>query len=311
MRAIVRSTLPPALRPGDPVRVIAPAGSFPQQALERGLEVLARRYRVVCEAGVFAVEGYLAGSDARRARELNDALSEPFETSKAVFAARGGYGVMRILPDLALDQVAPKLVIGFSDLTALHLALQSRGWPSIHGPVVTQLGGQPAAAADRLFELLEGGLPISPLSGGQTVVGGVAEGRLLGGNLSVLTRLIGTPYLPPLSGAVLLLEDVAERPYRLDRMWTHLRLAGALSGVAGIVLGDFTDCDSPAETSGLQRPAQRGAERMAELASELGVPCVAGLPIGHGPLNLAVPLGTHVRLDATKRRLEFLERLVQ
>ena len=135
------------------------------------------------------------------------------------------------------------------------------------------------------------------------MVAGIAEGPLVGGNHSVLTRLLGTRFMPATRGAVLLLEDVGERPYRLDRMWTHLALAGIFDGLAGIVLGDFTACD--------ERDADYGsADVLVSLAQQTGLPCAAGFAIGHGTINLPVPLGARVRLDAAAGRLEFLEALV-
>jgi muramoyltetrapeptide carboxypeptidase len=131
-------------------------------------------------------------------------------------------------------------------------------------------------------------------------VGGVAEGPLLGGNLSIVTRLLGTPWLPELRGAVLLLEDVGERPYRIDRMWTHLRLAGIFERVVGLALGDFADCEDPEGDFTLR-------EVLSGLAGETGLPCVAGLPIGHGAVNVPVALGTRVCLDGGAGTLSFLE----
>jgi muramoyltetrapeptide carboxypeptidase len=140
----------------------------------------------------------------------------------------------------------------------------------------------------------------APRLKGTPLVGGSAEGPLVGGNLAVLTRLLGTPYLPPLDGAVLLLEDVGERPYRLDRMWTHLALAGIFDRVRGLALGEFTGCDEPGESYG-------SADVLGTLVGELGLPCVSDLPIGHGEVNVPVPLGCRVRLDANAGALEFLE----
>jgi muramoyltetrapeptide carboxypeptidase len=192
--------------------------------------------------------------------------------------------------------------VGFSDLTALHLALQAAGRASIHGPVVTQLATQPAAVAEQLWTLLESPAVRPPLAGTRRV-GGMAEGPLLGGNLSVLTRLLGTPFLPSLEGAVLLLEDVGERPYRLDRMWTHLALAGVFDRVAALALGAFTDCEEAGA-------GYTSAEVIADLAAEVGLPCLADLPIGHGAVNVPVPLGVRVRLDADAGVLTFLESAV-
>jgi muramoyltetrapeptide carboxypeptidase len=287
----------PALRPGDPVTVVAPASPFDRASFEAGLEVLGRRYEVHYDPGVLTRQRYLAGSDARRLGETFRALADG---SRAVFCARGGYGIMRLLPGLEGIPLAAKPVIGFSDVTALHQLLQRERLISIHGPVITQLGRLDAAAHARLFELLESDAPIAALTGTETYVGGVAEGPLLGGNLSVLTRLLGTAFLAPLEGAILLLEDVGERPYRLDRMWTHLALAGVFRQVRGIVLGGFTGCEE-------KDADYSSADVLRELAAATGLPCVAGFPIGHGEHNQAVPLGVRVRLDAGGRSLTFLE----
>lgn len=288
----------PALRPGDPVVAVAPASSFDRASFEAGVEIIARRYRIHYDPGMLTRHRYLAGSDERRLRELAAALTDT--GARAVFCARGGYGVTRLLPSLEGIVPAAKPVIGFSDITALHQVLQRRGLVSIHGPVLTQLPRLDADTHARLFELLESEAPAADLTGTETYVDGTAEGPLLGGNLSVLTRLLGTPFLAPLEGAILLLEDVGERPYRLDRMWTHLALAGVFRQVRGIVLGDFMGCEEKdAEFS--------SAEVLRELAEGTGIPCAAGFPIGHGARNQPVPLGVRVRLDAGSRRLTFLE----
>ena len=288
----------PALRPGDPVVVVAPASSFDRASFEAGLEIISRRYQVHYDPGLLTRHRYLAGHDERRLGELTSALTDT--GARAVFCARGGYGMLRLLPGLEGIALAAKPVIGFSDITALHQVLQRRGLISIHGPVVTQLGRLDAPTHARLFQLLESDAPATELTGRETVVAGTAEGPLLGGNLAVLTRLLGTPFLAPLEGAILLLEDVGERPYRLDRMWTHLALAGVFRQVRGIALGEFTGCeDKDADYS--------SAEVLRELAAATGLPCAAGFPIGHGSQNQAVPLGVRVRLDAGNRRLTFLE----
>lgn len=293
---------PPALRPGDPVAVVAPASPFDAESFEAGLAVLGRRYRVVCDEGLRATTRYLAGPDARRLGELLGALADG--AVRAVFAARGGYGTLRLLPQLAprlvRDRPPPKAMVGFSDLTALHLVLQAAGWVSVHGPVVTQLATQPPEVLERLYRLLESPTTVPGPLAGVPVAPGTVEGPLLGGNLSVLTRLLGTPYLPPLEGAVLLLEDVGERPYRLDRMWTHLRLAGVFQRVVGLALGQFTDCEEPGAD-------YRAEDVLRDLVAETGLPCVAGLPVGHRGPNEPLPLGCRVRLDGTTGRLEVLE----
>ncbi len=290
---------PPALRPGDAVAVVAPSGPFERSNFDAGLKLVEARYRPVFTEGIFSQTRYLAGDDARRGAELNHALTDA--GVKAVFTARGGYGLTRLLPALQLG--SPRIVVGFSDVTALHAALQARGLRSLHGPVLTQLGRQSDSCVERLFGLLESAAPPPPFEGGTCLVAGSAEGPLVGGNLSVLTRLLGTPFMPSLKGAVLLLEDVGERPYRLDRMWTHLRQAGAFEQVAGIVLGEFTNCE--------EKDADYGsAEVLLSLAREQGLPCASGFAVGHGALNLPVALGARVRLEADAGRLVFLEGLV-
>jgi muramoyltetrapeptide carboxypeptidase len=288
----------PALRPGDPVTVVAPASPFDRASFEAGLEVIGSRYQVDYDPGMLMRHRYLAGSDARRLGELRRALEDT--RSRAVFCARGGYGVMRLLAGLEDTVLTAKPVIGFSDITALHQLLERRGLVSVHGPVLTQLARLDPHAHARLFELLESEAPAAELTGAETYVEGSAEGPLLGGNLAVLTRLLGTPYLAPLDGAVLLLEDVGERPYRLDRMWTHLAMAGVFRRVRGVVLGDFIGCEE-------KDADYSGADVLRELAAATGLPCAAGFPIGHGVRNEAVPLGVRVRLDAGSRRLTFLE----
>lgn len=288
----------PALRPGDPVVAIAPASAFDRASFEAGLAIIGQRYQVHYDPGVLTRHRYLAGSDERRLGELTSALGDT--GARAVFCARGGYGMMRLLPALEGTAVAAKPVIGFSDITALHQLLQRRRLVSIHGPVLTQLSRLDAGAHARLFELLESVGPAADLSGSETYVTGVAEGPLIGGNLSVLTRLLGTPFLAPLEGAILVLEDVGERPYRLDRMWTHLALAGVFRQVRGIVLGEFVGCEEKdADFS--------SADVLRELAAGTGLPCAAGFPLGHGTQNQPLPLGVRVRLDADSRRLTFLE----
>ena len=284
--------------------MVAPAGPVDRERCEAGLQILAARYQPVLDEALFVRTRFLAGDDGRRLDELTAALAD--DSMKAIFAARGGYGSLRLLPKLRVADVAsrpPKPVVGFSDITALHLTLQAAGWISVHGPTVTQLGTQPREVSERLFQLLESSASLAPPLAGVPLVGGIAEGPLLGGNLSLLTRLLGTAYLPPLDGAVLVLEDVGERPYRLDRMWTHLALAGVFDQVRGIALGELTDCEEP-------NGDYTSAEVIAALAMETGLPCLGGLPIGHGALNMPVPLGVRVRLDADAGHLEFLEAAV-
>ena len=292
---------PPALRPGDAVAIVAPSGPFDRELFERGLAILERLgLRPLVDDRIFARRRYLAGPDDDRLALLQEALDRP--DAPAVWCARGGYGAARLLPRLRLRGLfdRPKLLVGFSDATALHAALGARGLASLHAPVVTQLATQPPEVVDRLGALLFSPGPPPPLLGGVTLAPGKERGVLLGGNLSVLASLAGTPFLPSLAGAVLFLEDVGERPYRLDRMWTQLRLAGALDRLRGLAVGELTRCE--------ERDSDYTAlDVLRDLARELGVPAAAGFPVGHGEVNQPLPLGAEVELDAGAGTLAFLE----
>jgi muramoyltetrapeptide carboxypeptidase len=296
---------PPRLRPGDLVRVVAASGPILPEAFAPGETVLSRRYRLRYDPkALFASEGFLAGSDASRAAALVEAVCDP--DAKAVFLGRGGHGLLRIVARLAPALLAdhPKPVVGFSDGTIL-LALAARaGVASVHGPVVTQLGRLPDADQAALFALLESPEPRTLLDGLVALRPGCAEGPLLGGNLEVFSRLLGTPYLPDLDGAILFLEEVGERPYRIDRLLTHLELAGVWDRVAGVVVGDLVGCEEPADS----RVASPTAEAVVkERLGRLGVPVALGAAIGHGGRNRALPYGVRVRLDTGAGTLLALE----
>ncbi|HXU74752.1 MAG TPA: LD-carboxypeptidase [Polyangia bacterium] len=298
---------PPRLRAGARVAVVAPAGPVPRDTFAAGAAILGARYSLVHDERVFAREGYLAGGDDARAGELMRALGDP--SVAALFCARGGYGLMRILPrlDAAAFARAPKLIVGFSDVTALHLWAWRAGVTSLHAPVITQLGHLPADDAAALFDACESSAPPAPIAGLRVLdagPGGAVEGPLVGGNLEVLTRLVGTPWAPVLDGAVLLLEEIGERPYRIDRQLTQLRLAGVLDRLAGVVLGDFVGC---AEKDASPPDAEAV---LAERLAGHGIPLLAGAPIGHAARNRAVPHGARVRLDAAAGTLVFLEAAV-
>lgn len=292
---------PPPLAPGDVVRVIAPSGPFEPAALDAGLAVLRERFglRPRLRADVASRDRYLAGTDGRRAEEWKEAVADV--EAKAIFCARGGYGSMRILPviDPRPLRDRPKLVVGFSDVTAIHAALNRAGLATVHGPVVTQLGRLPEEPLEHLRALLFGPFaggardgepaPGAGLAGSETIRAGRATGPLLGGNLAILSHLAGTPWFPPLEGAILFIEDVGEKPYRLDRYLTQLRLAGLLDRVAGVALGQVTGCDE-GEVSGL--------DVVREAARDLGVPAIAGLEAGHEDRNFALPLGARATLVA-------------
>ncbi|GEJ55869.1 S66 peptidase family protein [Anaeromyxobacter diazotrophicus] len=293
---------PPHLRPGDVVHVVAPSGPVDPANLAAGVAVLrdVMGLDVRMRPDVEARRGYLAGDDGRRLAEWREAASD--REARAIFCARGGYGAMHLLPRLEPARLLhpPKWVVGFSDVTVLHAALNRAGLVTLHGPLVTTLGRATPEALAHLRALLFGTEAPAPdgrgVPGpGQGCVGtavirpGRAAGTLLGGSLTLLAHLCGTPWLPPLQGAVLFLEDVGEKPYRLDRYLTQLRLAGALDGVRAVVVGHLTACDADGLT---------GAEVVRELVHALGVPAIEGVAAGHADHNLALPLGSVVTLVA-------------
>ena len=281
---------PAPLSAGSFVRIVAPSSPFDGARFDRGLALVQSRYRAHLADALFERVGFLAGSDDARLHSLLDALVDP--QALAIVPARGGHGATRLLPNLSLEAVrrASKWLVGFSDVTALHALWTRAGVCSIHGPMVCSLWEARPEIQAQWFALLEGKAP-APLSGLTGVHGGRALGRLFAGNLTVLTALVGTPYLPDLEGAVLLLEDVAERPYRLDRSLTTLLHSGALQGVRAVVLGQFSGCDPG--------PDGMTAEQvLEERLSGLGVPVVGNAPVGHVPDNVPVLIGAEVEVDA-------------
>lgn len=283
------------------MRVIAPASPFDPGIFGKGLEVLSGRLGLEARMrpDVTARRGYLAGDDARRLEEWREAVADP--EARAIFCARGGYGTMRILPgiDPAPLLAAPKLLVGFSDVSAFHALLNRAGLATVHGPVVTQLGRAPEDAIAHLEALLSGTAPHpgawdvpapgAGLVASRSVRPGRASGPLLGGSLALLAHLQGTPFAPPLDGAILFLEDVGEKPYRIDRYLAQLRLSGALDHLAGLAVGRLTGCDDGGVL---------GADVIREVALALGVPAIEGLPAGHEDANFALPLGARATLVA-------------
>ena len=290
---VIDVVVPQRLRSSDRVAVVAPSGRVQADRLETGAEHL-KAWGLEVEVMPSVLAGherltYLAADDKARAEDLRAAwLDDRFA---AVFCARGGYGVQRMLEYVDFDELVaiPKWFVGFSDITALHEPLNARGLVTIHGPMaaaVEQLGV--AEGRKRLHTLLFEPESVTDLlapAGARTVVDGVGEGRLHGGNLALVASSLGTPTCAAPAGIVVL-EDVNEDGYRVDRLLTQLLRSGWFDQVTGVVVGDFSQADEIDEV-------------MRERLEPLGVPIVEGAAIGHEDLNLAVPLGLPVRLDAT------------
>ncbi len=276
--------------------MIAPSSPFDRTLVLRGMGWLGERYRVEFDWAMFERAGFLAGSDARRLDELDRALSDP--TLGAIVAARGGYGLTRIahLADYGSLLRHPKWIVGFSDITALHVEALSVGVASLHGPNAAGLGRSDDWTRRRFVTALES--PTSPaiFSGLQTLRPGRASGVLSGGNLSLLFTCQATGRLHLPANSILVLEDVTEASYRVDRMLSALLASGAFDRIGGVVLGDFTDCPE-----GPHRVPLRSV--LLERLGTLGVPVVAGLRFGHERWNDFVPLGMDAELDADSARL--------
>ena len=308
---------PPRLRRGDTVGLVQPAGFLADEFDHQLVFEAVAAMGLVPKAAphLLARYGYLAGGDQARASDLNAMYAD--ESVRGVFAVRGGWGSARILPylDFELIRANPKLLIGFSDITALHLAFAARaGFTTIHGPNAGSTWGKLSWGWFKSLAF-DGKTPVyrNPLATEdrlvqrdwrtQTIRPGKATGRLLGGNLTVLAALIGTPYLPQFDGAILFLEDVDEAEYRIDRMLTQLKLAGVLRRVAGVVFGQCSNCRATGPSYGGFTVSQVLRHHL----SPLGVPAYQGALFGHVDDQFSLPVGARAEIDATAGTIRILE----
>jgi muramoyltetrapeptide carboxypeptidase len=290
------------LREGDLVGVIAPAGPSVAEPLMQVEPLLARHgLRTRLYPSCHACEGFLAGPDALRLADLHSAFADP--EVAAVLCLRGGYGSGRLLDriDPALLRAHDKPFVGYSDITAVHALRAREGLIGLHAPMPGSDLVKPDREADAqaLFARLLGGWTAGEawapaLDPTGLRVDGVAEGRLIGGNLSLVAALVGTPFAWKADGAILFLEDVGEEPYRVDRLLGQLRLAGVLDAIGAVLLGSFTEAESPAAV-------------LRDYLAPLGKPVLGGWPSGHGTPNLPLPLGARMQLDATRGQLTLLQ----
>ncbi|MDR1570122.1 MAG: LD-carboxypeptidase [Oscillospiraceae bacterium] len=305
---------PPLLKRGDTIGLLGPASPLSDagklEPCVRRLEELG--YRVVTGASATRAYGYLAGDDATRAGDLNRMFADP--NIDAIAAIRGGYGAMRLLDrlDYAAARANPKILIGFSDITALHIAYgKCSDLITFHSPMPVGFfadGEQNPLSQNAFDRALKRAEPMGGVPSGyplETIAPGAAEGELIGGNLSLICALLGTPYEPDTAGKILFIEEVGERVYSIDRMLTQLRLAGKLSECAGIVLGDFANCSG--SMRGHDLPLRQVFE---DILAPCGKPILYGFSIGHCTPNVTLPLGARARLDADARTLTILEAAV-
>jgi len=293
---------PARLRAGGRVGVVAPAGCVERKSLETGVEAIRTAgFQVELSPNLFASNGYLAGAAEGRAQDLLDFFQR--RDIDAIFCARGGFGSVQLLPYLNVKiGTYPKIFLGYSDVTILlNWLRQSCGLVTFHAPMVAMdlAQGLSAASAAHFWSLLMGEISGWKISLGEVIRPGKVESELIGGCLSMLVTTLGTPYEIDTQGKLLFLEDVGEKPYRVERMLTHLKMAGKLEDVAGVLFGDFTDCESD---------GPRGLREVTiDMFHDVSYPVVMGMKAGHGPENFALPLGVKMRLDGDAANLEMLE----
>lgn len=310
---------PKVLRAGDLVGVIAPGTAVPDPDRLALVEPTLKHFGLRAKLGRYVAQG--SGHVSRSINERLDDLHAMFRDPDvaAVFCIRGGYGTMQLLDGIDYDLIRrhPKVFIGYSDITALHLAINARaGLVTFHGPIVLSSFTDYTQQSFRqaLFDTRPAGKltnppehnPLRPAHPLRTIRAGTATGPLVGGNLSLVTALMGTPYEIETRGRILFLEDTGEEPYRIDRMLTQLRLAGKLQQAAGIVFGECTDCGPRDYQPSFAWDATLG-EVLDNLLGAARVPAFTGLTIGHTADQLTLPLGVNATLNADEQTLELKE----
>jgi len=308
---------PPRLKAGASVALIAPCSPASEEKITKAISNLdALGFKVMEGKSLRASHGYLAGTDEARIADLHWAFQDP--AIDAVWCVRGGYGATRILPKLDYDLIGkhPKPFIGYSDVTALHLAIHARtGMVTFHGPVAG--GDFPENTLEHLRAMVMNGIEnhvITPPTGdfpGEefrpfTIAPGRAQGVLTGGNLTLLSALAGTAFAPVFKDKIAFIEDVGEQPYRLDRMFTQLLQATDLAQAAGIALGVFNECQPKADS-----PSLSLSDALRDRLAGLGIPVAYGIPFGHVSYQATLPYGIRAELDASAQTLTILEAAVR
>lgn len=296
--------LPPRLRQGDTIGIVAPASPFDEDMFFQGVAVLkSMGFHLFIPDDLFLRKGHLAGTDAHRAHLVNHLFSN--KKINAVLCARGGFGSMRMLSllDYKIIQENPKIFVGFSDISALLSVLYTKcNLVCFHGPTVTGLANASEETKRSLFlTMTSNAKPEVKPKEGITVQSGSVSGPFVGGNLTTLCHLVGTPYTLNFKEKILMIEDKSEAVYRIDRMLSQMKLAGCFDGIKGLVIGSFEDCGKPDDIY----------EVISETFRHADIPILAGLDIGHGKTNITVPIGLTATLDADRQRLTFHEPAVR
>jgi len=296
----LKNNIPSRLFPGDTIAIIAPSSPFDQEKFKAGLHVLEELgFELIIPEDIFKSDRYLAGPDSTRAGILNAVFDDP--EIKGVFCARGGYGALRILSLIDYDAITlnPKVFIGCSDVSAILNVLWHRSsLVTFHGPMIESLGKADDKTKESLKDIFfeENLLEIRP-EDSITIQPGCSSGRVSGGNLSTICHLVGTPFEPDFSGHILFVEDVGEAPYRIDRMLTHMKMAGCFDNITGIFLGSFKNCGESDQIHQI----------FSGVFAEYNIPVLAGFNIGHDEPNLTIPFGLNATLDTENGLLSYHE----
>lgn len=304
---------PARLEKGQTIGIVGPASPMIQERLTKGIEYVKQKgYKVKTGKHVNKVYGYLAGNDSERAEDINEMFSDP--DVHAVFCTRGGYGTPRIIEKINYDLIKsnPKIFVGFSDITALQLALFAKTEiVTFSGPMVAV---EMAKGIDKFTESNFWRMLTRPerrdfsdgIESFECLKEGCSEGRFLGGCLALICSLVGSKYLPDFNDAILFIEDVGEEPYQIDRRLMQLKLSGVLSKINGMVLGQLDDCftDKPEPSLSLEQIIE-------DITADLDIPILAGLPYGHVDVKHTIPIGARVRLDASNKKLTMIEAVVK
>lgn len=304
-----------ALKFGDTIGLISPASPTSKVNVEKAKDKLIEMgFKIKMGKSPYQAYGYLSGSDEIRANDINNMFSD--KEVDGIICLRGGYGTPRILDLINYEVVKnnPKVFVGYSDITALHIAFtQKSNLVTFHGPMATSdmIGSFSEFSKDSFLKATMKGEPIGKILNPEgeeisIIKGGVAEGPIIGGNLSLIVDTIGTPYEINVKGKILFIEEIGEDPYKIDRMINQLRLSGKLKEAEGIILGDFNNCDIGKHPESLSLK-----QIFKDHIEPIGKPCIYNIQAGHCEPNITLPFGVRARLDADKKEVTILQSAVK
>ncbi len=288
----------------EKVGIISPAGPVKREELEKGLLILEELgFYTKLGLNIYALSqhNYMAGDDKQRVHDIHQMFMD--KEIKAIICSRGGYGSLRLLEHIDYEAIGknPKILVGYSDITAIIMAIYKKiGLITFHGPMLRDFPRLSSVDIEGLIKMLTGKIDRISIKDPISIVSGKGKGVLLGGNLSMICHLIGTPFMPLEKEIILFVEDVNEPYYKIDRMLTHLKISGFLKHISGLIMGSFEKCGRRDIIEQI----------VFERVSDMGFPVISGFPIGHGKRNITLPVGIKVELDVDKKEIIFLEKPV-